>query len=174
MKDTKHINIKNLEMLVVAMENLPKNIRSAPLDLISTRKPEEGDPVSHEGIIALVAQELTEIKDYYNAYLCKSEYCFTFWQFALSNFLAEEHDLKDIHEYSVFLIDYLDDHPEVFGNDDGRYIYCDCNAFNVDRTMEYEYKPVVTCDEIIEKWKQVITALKQGRHIDRQPRYRSH
>jgi hypothetical protein len=95
------INTNNFKTLIEALEALPKGIR---------------DNRAHiAGLISIVANEIPELKE---LYAHKGTYFFHAWVNALNEYLE------------VNFTEWAKENPEIWGNEDGWYMFSSINAFD--------------------------------------------
>ena len=109
------INTNNFKTLIEALEALPEGIRKNKVNMSSTDEPVCGTVGCFAGLISIVANEIPELKE---LYAHKGTYFFHAWVNALNEYLE------------VNFTEWAKENPEIWGNEDGWYMFSSINAFD--------------------------------------------
>jgi hypothetical protein len=117
------INTNNFKTLIEALEALPEGIRSNKVNMSSAHEPVR----CFAGLISIVANDIPELRE---VFAPKRIYSFQRWGDALNEYL------------DINFRKWAQDNPEIWGNENGWYVFSSINAFG-------DIGGVLTYDDII-------------------------
>ena len=131
------ISVERLTQFVEALENLPPT----PVDMYSPDEPVCGTPGCHAGLISLVAEEIPQLKGYYNdleallQFDCEG-YDYSSWASALARFITEDGAERLT---MISLATLAESYPDWWGNAKGELMFSCGEAFGqeTDRFQDY-------------------------------------